>query len=181
MSDTSKYFDLFAKLGIGGIAGCILTYLAQALLARRRKKRMREQLYREISNNYHKIVVRVSRVTSIVGLSIAAPFRFADNLDLSFSAWEFYNDEKRRESFFELKEAPAINAIYGKFLAIRNDVPGYPHVLGKEAAAEVDDRQLDRTLNRGVYKHVSSLEAWRFMDDLLTGKRKSYRACLNPF
>jgi len=53
-------------------------------------------------------------------------------------------------------------------------------VCGKEALAEIDDRLLDGTLDKKLYKRESSADAWHYMDDLLTGKRKSYRTELNP-
>jgi hypothetical protein len=142
---------------------------------------MREQLYREIANNFHNVVVRVAVVTSIPGIREGALFRFNEKLDISFGVWNFYNDEKRRESLFNLKEAGAICRIYEKFTAIVNDGPsGYAHVRGKEAAAEVDDRLLDGTLDRELYLNVCSPEARKFANELLTGKRESYRKFLNP-
>jgi hypothetical protein len=71
--------------------------------------------------------------------------------------------------------------VYEKLSLIGNEeLPGYAHVRGKEALAEIDDRLLDGTLNKKLYKKESSPEAWHYMDDLLTGKRKSYRTELNP-
>lgn len=52
---------------------------------------------------------------------------------------------------------------------------------GKEAAAEVDDRLLKGMLDRKLYREASSPEAWRYMEDLFNGERKSYRAYLDPF
>ena len=144
------------------------------------RRRMRRNLYREISQNYQNTVVRIAVVTSLTGLRGAAPMRFLDKLDLSFNVWNFYSDEKRKDQFFELKDAAAINRIYDKFSLIAMDGPGYPHVRGKEAAAEVDDCLLNGSLDRRLYRKVSTPEAWHYMDDLLKGKRKSYRADLNP-
>jgi hypothetical protein len=142
---------------------------------------MREQLYREISTNYHATVVNIALTTSLSGLRQVAPMRFNESLDLSFSVWNFYNDEKRREMLFDLKEAQTINRVYEKFSNIGNEsLPGYALVRGKEAAAEVDDRLLDRTLDTKLYRKVSSAEAQDFLDDLLSHKRKSYREFLNP-
>lgn len=147
-----------------------------------KKKQMREQLYREISLNYHNIVVRIGVVTSVAGIAEGAPFRFCEKLDINFDVWNFYNHEMRREILFGLDEAGTISRIYEKFTNIVNAGPsGYAHVRGKEAAAEVDDRLLDGTLDRELYLNVCSLDARKFMDDLLTGKRKSYRELLNPF
>jgi hypothetical protein len=123
---------------------------------------MRRQLYREISTNNQNIVVRVALVTSVEGLRQGTPFRFTENLDLSFSVWNFYDDEKRREMLFELPEAASICSIYAKFINISNDLPGYAHVRGREAAAEVDDRLLDGTLDKKLYRKVSSPHAWRY-------------------
>jgi pyrimidine deaminase RibD-like protein len=143
--------------------------------------RMRQQLYREISNNYHKVVVKVAYCVSVTGFKEGAWEHFSEKLDLSFNVWNFYHDEKRKELLFELDEVEAICRIYDKFAQINGDFPGYPHVRGKEAAAEVDDRLLDGTLDIALYKQVSSADAWRFMDDMLQGKRESYRKSLNPF
>lgn len=146
-----------------------------------KKEQIREQLYREIATNYHNVVVRVAVVTSNRGIREGAPFRFTEKLDISFDVWNFYNDEKRRELLFNLKEAGTICRIYEKFTAIVNDGPsGYAHVRGKEAAAEVDDRLLDGTLDKELYLSVCSPDARKFMGELLSGKRESYRKSLNP-
>jgi hypothetical protein len=141
---------------------------------------MRRQLYREISKNCQNTIIRFALVTSTEGIKQGAAFRFTEKLDLGFSVWNFYNDETRREMLFELTEADAICNIYAKFTNIGNDLPGYAHVRGKEAVAEVDDRLLDGTLHRKLYRKVSSPDAWRYMEDLLSGKRESNRAYLNP-
>ena len=181
MTDAKSWVDIISKLVPVGVITAIGGYLVRMFQTERRKKRMREQLYREISNNYQSLVVRIALVTSLSGLRQAAPMHFTDKLDLSFGVWEFYNDEKRRDMLFDLKEAGTINRIYEKVSIIGNEeLPGYAHVRGKEAAAEVDDRLLDGTLDKKLYHKVSSPEAWRFMDELLTGKRKSYREYLNP-
>lgn len=160
--------------GIGG-------YFVHVLQSVSRKKHMRGQLYREISGNYQRTVVQIALATSVPGISAGLPFRFNEKLDLSFGVWNFYYDEKRRDKFFELSEAEAIVRIYMKFSEVGNEtLPGYAHVRGKVAAAEVDDRLLDQTLDRKLYRKVSSAEAWRFMEELLDGKRKSHREFLNP-
>jgi hypothetical protein len=142
---------------------------------------MRTQLYREISSNFQNLVVRISLSTSVTGLRQAAPMHFTDKLDLSFNVWNFYNDEKRRDLLFELKEAAAISRIYDKFSCIvTEDRPGYAIVRGREAAAEVDERLLDGSLDKKLYRKASSPEAWKFMDELLNGKRESHRKSLNP-
>jgi hypothetical protein len=146
-----------------------------------KKNQMREQLYREISHNYHNTVVRIDVVTSIPGIREGAPLRFCEKLDISFDVWNFYNDEMRREWLFDLKEAGTISRIYDKFTSIGNEGgSGYAHVRGKEAAAEVDDRLLDSSLDRELYLNVCSPEARKFIEELLTGKRESYRKYLNP-
>jgi hypothetical protein len=146
-----------------------------------KKKQMREQLYREIAHNYHNTVARVAVVTSIPGIREGAPFRFCEKLDISFDVWNFYNDEKSREWLFCLKEAGAVSRIYDRFAAISNEGSlGYAHVRGKEAAAEVDDTLLDGSLDRELYLSVCSPEARKFTEELLTGKRESYRKYLNP-
>ena len=146
-----------------------------------RKQRMRNQLYQEISENNHKTVVHVARCTTIEGFSRGEPLRFVENLGLSFSMWDFYtSDEKRKELLFGLKDAAAIVRVYEKFKSIDTDSPGYALVRGKVAAAEVDDSLADGSLDRKLYKRVSSKEAWDYMATLLNGKRKSYRYYLNP-
>ncbi len=181
MADFAKVLDSISKFGPVSIISGIGGYFTRVFSSERRKRRMREQLYREISNNNQKTVVQVNLVTSITGLKAGAPFRFNEKLDLSFAVWNFYNDEKRRELLFELEEAEAINRIYDKFLAILNEnLSGYAHVRGKVAAAEVDDCLLDGTLDRDLYRKVSSPQAWGYMHQLLTGGRESNRAYLNP-
>jgi len=174
------WIDSISKFSPATIIGGIGGYFAHVLQAGSRRRRMRRHLYGEISKNYQNTVIRIALVTSSEGLKQGAAFRFSEKLDISFSMWNFYNDEKRRESLFELSEAAAICNIYAKFVNISNDIPGYAHVRGKEALAEVDDRLLDGTLDKKLYREVSTPDAWRYMDDLLTGKRESYRAFLNP-
>jgi hypothetical protein len=180
MVDFSSLFGYALKVlpsvltGIGG-------YFAHVFQTARAKRRMREQLYREISGHYQRIAVQVALATSVPGIKAGLPFRFTEKLDLSFAVWNFHYDEKRREKFFELREAEAITRIYLKLSEIGNAAAeGYPHVRAKAAAAEVDDRLLDKTLDRDLYWAVSAPEAWKFMDDLLSGRRESYRAFLNP-
>jgi hypothetical protein len=61
--------------------------------------------------------------------------------------------------------------IHGLLTAIvKDELSGYPHVPGKEAAAEVDDCLLDGRLDKNLYQEVSKPEAWRHMQDLLDGK-----------
>jgi len=170
--------DILSKVFPAITAGA--GYFVRVFQTEGQKRRMRRQLYGEISRNNQALVVRVAACTSIAGLAQGAPLHFTDKLDISFSVWNFYNDEKRRDRLFELKEAEVINRIYDKFALIPMDVPGYAHVRAREAAAEIDDRLLDGTLDRKLYKKVSSREAWRFMDDLLTGKRESHRKYLSP-
>jgi hypothetical protein len=181
MTDAKSWVDIISKLVPVGVITAIGGYFVRWFQTERRKRRMREHLYREISNNYQNLVVRIALVTSVSGLRQGAPLHFNDKLDLSFGAWNFYNDEKRRDMLFDLKEAGAVNRIYEKFSSIGNEeLPGYALVRGKEAAAEVDDRLLDGTLDKRLYKKVSSPDDWKYMDDLLTGKRESYREYLNP-
>jgi hypothetical protein len=173
-----EWLDSIAKILTGGALGSATTWLG----LRSRRKRMKRQLYREISDNYQNTVVRIAVVTSYEGLKRGAALNFIDKLDLSFDVWNHYNEEKRKEMLFDLPEAGAISKIYGLFSAIGNEsLPGYAHVRGKEAAAEVDDRLLDGTLNRKLYQEVSKPEAWKYMQDLLDGKRPSYRKVLSPF
>jgi hypothetical protein len=175
------WIDILSKFSPATLVGGIGGYFARVLQTGSRRRRMRQHLYREVSNNYQNTVVRIALVTSVEGLRQGAALRFTEKLDLSFNVWNFYNDEKRREMLFELAEAEAIHRIYDKFIVIGNEgLSGYAHVRGKEAAAEVDDRLLDGTLDKKLYREVSSPEAWRYMDDLLNGKRESYRAFLNP-
>jgi hypothetical protein len=181
MANVKDWIEMISKFSPVAIITAVGGYFVRKFQTDGRKKRMREQLYREISNNYHNLVVRIEMVTSLTGLREAAPMRFNDKLDISFSVWGFYNDDKRKDMLFDLKEAGAISRIYEKFSMIGNEeLAGYAHVRGKEAAAEVDDRLADGSLDKKLYKKVSSPDAWKFMDELLTGKRKSYRAYLSP-
>ncbi len=164
------------KTMLGGIGG----YGIRFVQAENRKRRMRRQLYREISRNNQHIVVRIAVATSYTGLAQGLPLRFAEGLDISFDVWNFYNDDKRRSFLFELKEADAISRIYAKVGNIGNEAAssGYQLVRAKEAAAEVDERLLDGSLKKRIYKRESTKEAWAFMADLLNGKRESYRKAL---
>lgn len=72
----------------------------------------------------------------------------------------------------ELKEADAIARIYDKFSLIGMDLPGYAHLRAKEALAEIDDRLLDRSLSKRIFRSVSTHETRPFVDDLTSGKRK---------
>ena len=162
------------------IFGAIGGYGVRFIQAENRKRRMRRQLYREISRNNQSIVVRIGLATSITGLAQGLPLRFGEGLDISFDVWNFYNDNKQRPFLFELKEADAISRIYEKTGNIGNEAPssGYQLVRAKEAAAELDDRLIDGSLNKRIYRRVSIKEARVFTDDLLKGKRHPYRKFL---
>jgi hypothetical protein len=88
------------KTIFGGIGG----YGVRFIQAENRKRRMRRQLYREISRNNQHIVVRIAVATSTTGLAQGLPLHFADGLDISFDVWNFYNDERHRPFLFELKK-----------------------------------------------------------------------------
>jgi len=182
MMDPANWLDLLSKIIPVSVLTAAGGYFARKFQAEGKKKRMREHLYREIANNHHNLVVRIAVVTSIAGIRDGAPFRFHEKLDINFDVWNFYNDEKRREMLFDLKEVGAISRIFDKFtkLVNENGTSGYAHVVGKEAAAEVDDRLLDGTLDRKLYLKLCSPEARKYMGELLTGKRESYRKSLNP-
>ena len=145
------------------------------------KRRMRRQLYQEIAENNHRIVVHIARCTCIVGLAQGEALRFTENLSLSFDTWNYYTeDEGRKALLFRLDEAATIVRIYERFKDIYADAPGYPHVRGKVAAAEVDDSLVEGKLDRKLYRSVVSKDAWVYMAELLGGKRESYRCYLNP-
>jgi hypothetical protein len=169
------WIDSVSKVLAGGGVGYVTKWIQDAIS----RRRMREQLYREISNNYHNINVRVAFSQSLQGLSQGTAERFTDKLDLSFTVWNHYNDDKHRDSLFKLDEAGAISRIYEKFQRISNDYSGLVH--GKEALAEVDDDLLNGSLDRDIYKRISTPDAWHYMDDLLQGKRDNWRKHLNPF
>jgi hypothetical protein len=145
------------------------------------KRRMRRQLYQEIAENNHRIVVHIARCTCIAGLAQGEALRFTENLGLSFNTWNYYTeDEGRKALLYRLGEAATIVSIYEKFKSIYTDAPGYPHVRGKVAAAEVDDSLVEGKLDRKLYQSVGSKEAWAYMAELLDGNRESYRCYLNP-
>src|SRR5690242_6246021 len=112
-----EWLDSITKILTGGVLGSATTWLT----LRNRRKVMRRQLYREISDNYQNTVVRIAVVTSYEGLKRGAAMHFNDKLDLSFDVWNHYNDEKRRDMLFDLPEAGAISKIYGLFLIIGNE------------------------------------------------------------
>ncbi len=170
-----NWSDILEKilLPVGG-------YFVKVLQIRISKTRMREQLYREISRNYHKLDLQIHNSTSVTGLAEAAPLHFAERTDISFNVWNFYNDEKRRESLFELSEADAIASIYDKLNQIVLEKSGYPHVRAKEALAEIEDRLLDGALDKKLFEKVSARETRPFVGDLVRGKRERYRKFLRP-
>jgi hypothetical protein len=145
------------------------------------KRRMRRQCYRELSDNYQKLVTRIALCQSVSGLAAGAPQRFADGLDLTFNVWDFYNEDRNRPLLHKLNEAGAISSIYEKFSMIGNESsPGYAVTRGKQAAAEVDDAILTQSLDQDLYKDVSTPNAWRYMQDLIDGKRQSWRSVVSP-
>jgi hypothetical protein len=141
---------------------------------------MRHQLYREIPRNYYKLHLQLKYSLSLAGLAQGAPLRFAECTDISFNVWNFYNDEKRRASLFELTEADVIARIYDKFGQIGMDQPGYTHIRAWEALGEIDERLIDRSLEQTIFLKTLPPQAQAFVKELLTGKRKPYREYLNP-
>jgi hypothetical protein len=145
------------------------------------KRRMRKQLYQEIAENNHRIVVHIARCTCVTGLARGEALRFTENLGLSFDIWNYYTeDDGRKALLYRLDEAATIARIYERFKDIYADAPGYPHVRGKVAAAEIDDSLVEGKLSRNLYESVLGKEAWAYMAELLDGKRESYRCYLNP-
>jgi hypothetical protein len=145
------------------------------------KRRMRRQLYQEIAENNHRIVVHIARCTCIAGLARGEALRFTENLSLSFDTWIYYTeDEGRKALLYRLDEAATIVRIYERFEDIYANASGYPHVTGKVAAAEVDDSLVEGKLDKKLYQSVVSKEAWVYMAELLGGKRESYRCYLDP-
>ncbi len=162
---------------IYGLVLAVGGYFGRVFQERISKGRMRKQLYQEISNNYYAAHIRIATATSLSGLAQGAPLRFTDKLDISFHVYEH---NKVKGSVFDLREGEAISRIYDKFHRIKEEHPGYPHVRAKEALAEVDERLLDGSLDAKLYRKASSPNAWRFMDDLLSGRRASWTKSLNP-
>jgi hypothetical protein len=145
------------------------------------KRRMRRQLYQEIAENNHKVVVHIARCTCIAGLAQGEALRFTENLGLSFNTWNYHTeDEGRKALLYRLDEAATIVSIYEKFKNVYADAPGYPLVRGKVAAAEVDDSFIKGKLDRRLYQSVASKETRAYMAELLDGKRESYGCYLNP-
>ncbi len=173
-----EWSDIFGKVipvltGLGG-------YFGRMLQSESRKKRMRNQLYREISDNYYIIWNRLRSSVTLEGIKNLAPLHFADNLDISLNVWRHYTSDTQREQFFELKEAQTIGRIYDKFVNIGNEErAGYSHVRGREAMAEIDDRLLDGGLSQKIYKKNSRPETWAWMKELFARKRNSYSVTLN--
>jgi hypothetical protein len=65
VTDVKGWVDLISKLVPVGVITTIGRYFARWFQTERRKKRMRQQLYREISNNYQNLVVCIASVTSL--------------------------------------------------------------------------------------------------------------------
>lgn len=133
--DSERCADILSKFSPVALLSAAGRYLVRTAQTGGRKRRMRRQLYREISNNFQNTVVRVALVTSNKGPRQAAALRFTEKLDLSFSVWNFYNDKKRREVLFDFSGAAAIYSIYAKFIDIgndlSNDLSGYALVRGQ--------------------------------------------------
>ena len=60
---------------------------------------------------------------------------------------------------YRLAEAATIVRIYHKLKSIYADAPGYPHVRGKVAAAEVDDSLFEGKLDRRFYQSATTKES----------------------
>jgi hypothetical protein len=156
----SPWTDILKDVVVPGITG-VVGYVGRFLQTESRKRRMRGQLYREISRNNQQIVLRIAVATSTRGFAMGLPLCFANGLDVSFLVWNFYHDGEQRALLFELKEADAISRIYAKVSNIENEATdsAWQLMRAKEASAEVDERLLDGSLNRGIYRHVSTKEA----------------------
>ena len=162
------------KIILPGIGG----YGARTWQDRNKKRRMRRQLYSEISKNYHNIAIRIAVCTSLPGLREGAALRFTEKLDISFYAWNFNNDDKRKELLFDLKEAAEISQVYEKLNSILIDLPSYAMTRAREAMAVTEEHLFDKTFDRGLYKAVSLPDAWKNMEAVLSGKRQKSRVSL---
>lgn len=173
------------KWAFGAIGGGLIFKTAMEKFGeRKRRKRMRRQLYEGILLNYESFLVRIRVATSTEGIKQGTPFRFRQKLNLYLAAWENYSSEANKGFLYTLDEAATIQDIFENFEAINFVSDENPYELlrtAREAVASVDEAILQGKLDKDLLKEVAAPSVWNFISELIEGKRKSYKVALNPF
>lgn len=167
---------------IGG--GLVFKTIMEKFGERERRKRMRRQLYEGILLNYESFLERIRVATSTEGIKQGTPFRFKDKLNLYLAAWENYSSQENKALLYTLDEAATVQNIYESFEVINFVADDNPYDVlhsARAAVASVDEAILQGKLDKDLLKEVAAPSVWRFISELIEGKRESYKVALNPF
>src|SRR5713101_1552991 len=140
----------------------------------RRRKRMRRQLYEEMCRLYESIVFRISVATSVEGIKQGVPFKFSNNLNVSFDSWQFYTSEAQREFFYSLDDAGAIQEFFRACEAIAKNQDEDKATgelkriqTAKRAAATFDEAVIQGRLSQSLLQEVAAVPVWQYIKDLI--------------
>jgi hypothetical protein len=172
------------KWALGAVGGgLIFKTIVDQYQEWRRRKRMRRQLYEEILLNYQSFLVQ-NLIATLEGIKQETPFRFKEKLTLFLSAWKNYSSDANKSLLFTLDEAGTIQHILESFESVNvlpEDNPCELLRTAREAIAEVDEAIVENKLDGNLLIELASPNIRTFISDLIEGKRKSYKASLNPF
>lgn len=141
----------------------------------------KQQLYREMAEDYEKLLLRRTAVTRYEGIKRGSVERFPRGLNLRFDIYDHYWTDSEKV-LFKLPEAGAISAIYGQFKGVDDfEDDGYAaNRKAMEAIADFDRYVRQKKLDLKVLKEVCSPKLWEYINELLEGKRKSHELDLDP-
>jgi hypothetical protein len=183
VNDWLKYGASAIKWAAGLLGGAAILAETKKWLQRRR---MREQLYREMADNYERLANRRKIVTSLEGIKRLSAERFLHELNLRFTVHDHYANETNGP-FFSLKEVTAISAIYSHFydlnLMAQNDRDNGFEANQKamRALAEFDKYLRVGHLNMKILEKVSHPNIYKYLCDVKQGKVESHEHDLSPF
>ena len=175
-----KLLDLikWAVPALGGLA--LFKWLAERWEKRDDLKLLREQIYGEMADNYDAVLYRLTEVTSYEGLKHGSIERFHDHLDLSFSIYNQHTTNNR-EVFFKMREAKAVESIYGGYTVLSNETEASRVIpAARKAAALFDKAVRRRQLDLDMLKKVAPAAVWSHVQRLLDGERASHEARSRP-
>ncbi len=182
MSEWFKYGVSGLKWLLGFVGAAAIFNEVKSWLG---KRRMREQLYTELVENYEKLANRRHDVTSVEGIKRGSAGRFHHDLNLRFTVFDHYENSDK-SAFFKLAEAGAISAIYARYhdldLMAQNDWgEGFEaNRAAMKALAEFDKQVRTGRLKMGLLSRVSHPKIFEYLSKVKNGELASFEKDIDP-
>lgn len=156
--DVATILDL-GKWVLGGIAG----YAVHSLKDYEKRRRLRQNLYRELAANYEEIV----RVLRVVEENPALIPGFPGNARLSFTYYNFAISDGK-DIYFDLKDCSILESVVSDLVRITNDAANFGRSGVHEGlmfAHHVETAVHEGRLNHRLFRKVCSPTAKAWLDD----------------